>query len=107
LRLVEHVCDRVAVMYLGRIVEHAPAAALYRRPLHPYTQALLASTPSLEPGRTTSSAVRGETPSATRPPAGCPFHPRCPVAVGECATKNPRLVEAEPEHRVACHLVGQ
>jgi len=105
LRLVEHVCDRVAVMYLGRIVEQASAERLYETPLHPYTRALLASTPSLEPGAPSEPAVSGEPPSPTRPPAGCPFHPRCPIAEADCARIGPRLEEVEAGHRVACHLV--
>jgi oligopeptide/dipeptide ABC transporter ATP-binding protein len=105
LRLVEHVCDRVAVMYLGRIVEQATAERLYERPRHPYTRALLASTPSLEPGAPTEPAVSGEPPSPTRPPAGCSFHPRCPIAEADCARIEPDLEEVEAGHRVACHLV--
>ena len=105
LRLVEHVCDRVAVMYLGRIVEQASAERLYESPRHPYTRALLASTPSLEPGAPTEPAVTGEPPSPTRPPAGCPFHPRCSIAEADCARKEPGLEEVETGHRVACHLV--
>ena len=105
LRLVEHVCDRVAVMYLGRIVEQAPAGELYGNPLHPYTRALLASTPSTEPGRPVPPALAGEPPSWTQPPSGCPFHPRCPEAVPDCSRNEPALVELEPGHEVACHLV--
>jgi oligopeptide/dipeptide ABC transporter ATP-binding protein len=107
LRLVEHVCDRVAVMYLGRIVEQALAKRLYHGPLHPYTRALLASTPSLEPGTPTEPAVAGEPPSPTRPPEGCPFHPRCPIAEAECRRVEPALVEEVAGHRVACHLAGK
>jgi oligopeptide/dipeptide ABC transporter ATP-binding protein len=107
LRLVEHICDRVAVMYLGRIVEQAPAAALYGEPLHPYTRALLASTPSTEPGAVAPPALAGEPPSQTAPPPGCPFHPRCPVAVEECRRMEPSLIEIRPQHRVACHLAGK
>jgi oligopeptide/dipeptide ABC transporter ATP-binding protein len=105
LRLVEHVCDRVAVMYLGRLVEQAPAMRLYETPRHPYTRALLASTPSLEPGAPTEPAVSGEPPSPTRPPAGCSFHPRCPIAEADCARIEPKLEEIEADHQVACHLV--
>ena len=93
--------------WLGRLVEEAPSSALYETPLHPYTQALLASTPSLDPGQPTPPAVSGEPPSPTRPPAGCPFHPRCPVAVAECASLEPEWVEVRPRHRVACHLVKE
>ena len=107
LRLVEHVADRVAVMYLGRVVEQAPAASLYARPLHPYTRVLLASTPSLEPGSDVRPpAVAGEPASPTAPPGGCSFHPRCPLAVPDCARIEPLLREVAPGHDVACHLVG-
>jgi oligopeptide/dipeptide ABC transporter ATP-binding protein len=105
LKLVERICHRVAVMYLGRIVEQAPADRLYEKPLHPYTRALLASTPSLEPGSPAPPALAGEPPSATHPPAGCPFHPRCPVAESECARGVPALLEVGEAHGVACHLV--
>jgi oligopeptide/dipeptide ABC transporter ATP-binding protein len=105
LRLVEQICDRVAVMYLGRIVEEAPAGRLYENPLHPYTQALLASTPGAVPGAATPAAVAGEPPSPAAPPGGCSFHPRCPVAEPVCSRLEPVLIEAEPGHRVACHRV--
>ena len=105
LRLVEQVCDRVAVMYLGGIVELAPADVLYREPRHPYTQALLASTPSGIPGAPAPPALRGEMPSPVDPPTGCTFHPRCPVAEPECARLAPRLLEIDRQHEVACHLV--
>ena len=104
LRLVERICDRVAVMYFGRVVEQATAAELYAKPLHPYTRALMASTPSMEPGTITPPALSGEPPSQTRPPAGCSFHPRCPVAVDECSRMEPQLLALGAEHRVACHL---
>jgi oligopeptide/dipeptide ABC transporter ATP-binding protein len=104
LRLVQHVCDRVAVMYLGKIVEEAPAAELYRTPGHPYTRALLASTPSARPGAPKPPAVTGEMPSPVDPPSGCTFHPRCPVAEPGCSQLAPRLLEIEGGHKVACHL---
>jgi oligopeptide/dipeptide ABC transporter ATP-binding protein len=104
LRLVQHVCDRVAVMYLGKIVEEASAAELYRTPRHPYTRALLASTPSARPGAPTPPAVTGEMPSPVDPPSGCTFHPRCPVAEPRCTQLAPPLLEIEGGHRVACHL---
>jgi oligopeptide/dipeptide ABC transporter ATP-binding protein len=104
LRVVEHVSDRVAVMYLGRIVEEAPAAELYREPLHPYTQALLASTPADRPGAPTPPALAGEPPSPTAPPPGCRFHPRCPVAEPVCSREDPRLLDAGGR-MVACHRV--
>jgi oligopeptide/dipeptide ABC transporter ATP-binding protein len=105
LRLVERICRRVAVMYLGRIVEQGPAGELYSRPLHPYTQALLASTPATEPGTPTPPALVGEPPSPIDPPPGCPFHPRCPIAEPECARQTPPLLPISGRHKVACHLV--
>jgi oligopeptide/dipeptide ABC transporter ATP-binding protein len=108
LRLVEHICDRVVVMYLGRIVEEGPAAEVYREALHPYTKALLASTPALRPGEPTPPAVTGESPSATNPPSGCRFHPRCPVAVDECSRSVPALLDVGgPARRAACHLIAR
>jgi oligopeptide/dipeptide ABC transporter ATP-binding protein len=106
LRLVEQICDRVAVMYLGRIVEEAPSEELYRSPQHPYTKALLASTPSTRPGRPTPPALQGEPASSSSPPAGCPFHPRCPVAEPDCSRIEPRLLAIGESQKVACHLVG-
>jgi oligopeptide/dipeptide ABC transporter ATP-binding protein len=105
LRLVQHLSDRVAVMYMGNIVEEAPAAELYREPLHPYTRALLAATPSLVPGHRRDPVASGEPPSATNPPPGCRFHPRCPVALPLCSKVVPPLLPAGPGRRVACHLV--
>jgi len=105
LRVVEHISDRVAVMYLGQIVEEAPAAELYREPLHPYTKALLASTPAPRPGPPAPLAVTGEPPSPTQPPAGCRFHPRCPVVLPVCSRVEPALLSASEGRKVACHLV--
>jgi oligopeptide/dipeptide ABC transporter ATP-binding protein len=105
LRLVEQVCDRVAVMYLGRIVEQAPADELYSDPWHPYTRALLASTPTQRPGSVTAPAIAGEPPSQTAPPAGCSFHPRCPLAEARCSRIEPPLRGPAGGHSVACHLV--
>jgi len=106
LRLVEHLCDRVAVMYLGRIVEEGPAREIYASPQHPYTRALLASTPSLTPGAAPPAPLAGEPASPTSPPSGCTFHPRCPIAEGRCAEEAPNLIPRSPKHRVACHLAG-
>jgi len=97
LRLVEHVSDRVAVMYAGEIVEMAPVGALYRDPLHPYTRALLAAAPALDPARRDRSLpLAGEPPDPARRPAGCAFHPRCPEAIPECA----RIVPLWEEKRI-------
>ena len=104
LRIVRHIADRVAVMYLGRIVEIGDKQTVYARPLHPYTEALLAAVPVARPGRPRRrAAVQGEIPSALNPPSGCPFHPRCPKAVDRCRIEVPalRLVEGR---EVACHL---
>jgi len=105
LAVVEYFCDRVAVMYLGRIVEEADAEELYRNPVHPYTKELLAAIPEPDPAkRMTEKAVRGETPSPVNPPSGCAFHPRCPIAKDQCRREAPELqpVDGNPRHRVAC-----
>jgi oligopeptide transport system ATP-binding protein len=106
LKIVEHVSHRVAVMYLGRIVEQAHAADLYREPLHPYTRALMSAVPSLDPKhRKLRVLLEGDMPSAIDPPPGCAFHPRCPRAEkGKCNVDMPLLAELEKGsgHRVAC-----
>jgi oligopeptide/dipeptide ABC transporter ATP-binding protein len=103
LHLVEFIADRVAVMYLGRIVETAPAAALYRNPLHPYTQALLAASPSIDPdSRADQAVLTGELPSPLAPPPGCHFHPRCPFAISRCRTEAPPLLSLAPGHETRC-----
>ena len=106
LAVVSHVADRVAVMYLGRIVETAPREALFFGARHPYTQALLAAVPEPVPGRRRARHVaRGDVPSPARPPSGCHFHPRCPLAVEACAREAPAPRQVAPGHSVACHLV--
>jgi oligopeptide/dipeptide ABC transporter ATP-binding protein len=108
LRLVHHLSDRVAVMYLGQIVELADRDAVYRDPLHPYTQALLSAVPRLEPGATRPRLfVEGEPPSPTHPPAGCRFHPRCPKRFDRCGTQPPALKPARDGRLVACHLYDE
>ena len=103
LSVVRHVCDRVAIMYLGRVVELAPAADLYAAPQHPYTKALLASVPTLGTGRADFQPIKGEIPSPLSPPSGCAFHPRCPFAGPRCKAEVPRLGKT-PTGQVACHL---
>jgi oligopeptide transport system ATP-binding protein len=107
LAVVRHISDRIAVMYLGRIVEIASRDDLYKRPLHPYTEALLAAVPVADPeveARRPRVIVKGEVPSALRPPPGCRFHPRCPKAMAVCRTVDPPLAELGPGRAVACHL---
>ncbi len=105
LRLVRHFADRIAVLYLGRVVERGPAAEVLREPLHPYTRALRASVPAGRPGEPTEPAVTGEPPSALAIPSGCRFHPRCPFAVAACSRIEPMLLPADGGREVACHLV--
>jgi oligopeptide transport system ATP-binding protein len=108
LSVVRHLCHRVAVMYLGKIVELADCDELYNNPIHPYTQALLAAVPVPDPEVEKTRAhqiVKGEVPSPINPPSGCVFHPRCPLAVGECARTVPQFRELRPGHWVACAVV--
>jgi oligopeptide transport system ATP-binding protein len=108
LAVVEHISDRVAVMYLGRIVELASALDLYAKPLHPYTRALLSAIPVAEPARKKDRIVlTGDVPSPARPPSGCPFHPRCFMAKDRCKTDVPPLRELAPGHLSACHFAEE
>lgn len=104
LGVVEHISDRVAVMYLGRIVELARTEDIFSSPNHPYTQALLAEVPRLEAKKKSFSALKGEIPSPLSPPPGCHFHPRCPFAFDRCKIDRPALKEIAPGRFSACHL---
>jgi peptide/nickel transport system ATP-binding protein len=106
LGVVEHITDRVAIMYLGRIVEIAPTEQLFAEPNHPYTQALLASVPRLD-GPQDFKPITGEVPSPINPPPGCPFHPRCPHAMARCREVMPELRPIAPGRSAACHLNEQ
>ncbi|HCF99760.1 MAG TPA: ABC transporter ATP-binding protein [Chloroflexi bacterium] len=104
LNAVSHVADRIAVMYLGQIVEMGPTRDVFARPLHPYTKALLAAIPKADGSGTLPEAPRGEVPDPARPPSGCRFHPRCPVAFERCPVDRPSLIAQTSGRKVACWL---
>jgi peptide/nickel transport system ATP-binding protein len=104
LGVVRHLSDRVVIMYLGRVVEAAPAAELFKGPNHPYAQALLANVPTLASRHKRFAPLKGEIPSPLNPPPGCHFHPRCPMAGPRCKAERPTLREIAPGHVSACHL---
>jgi oligopeptide/dipeptide ABC transporter ATP-binding protein len=106
LAVVKHVSDRVAIMYLGRIVESAASESIYRQALHPYTRSLIAAIPVPDPHRHVQREVlRGDVPSPIKPPSGCSFHPRCPLAEPRCAQIAPALEDSGADHLAACHLI--
>lgn len=107
LGVVRYISDRIAVMYLGRIVEIGTTDQVFENPQHPYTQALLSAIPRPDPRRrTTRVPLEGEVPSPTNPPSGCPFHTRCPVVEARCRTERPPEADVAPGHMAACHLVN-
>lgn len=107
LATAKYVCNAIAIMYLGQIVESGPSPEIFRNPLHPYTVALLSAIPVPDPkARKERMIPRGEIPSPINPPSGCRFHPRCPFVMEVCRRKEPKLVEVSPGHLAACHLAG-
>jgi oligopeptide transport system ATP-binding protein len=107
LSVVEHISDRVAVMYLGRVVEVATSEELYANPLHPYTEALLSAVPIPDPKiKRKRIVLQGDVPNPIRPPSGCHFHTRCPIAEARCKTDVPVLKSVGGRHQVSCHLRG-
>ena len=107
LAVVQHMSDRIGVMYLGKLVEIASNEELYEHPLHPYTSALLSAIPSLEGEASSETVLAGEVPSPLHPPQGCRFHPRCPYAMRVCLEVEPNFREVAGGHQVACHLFGE
>jgi peptide/nickel transport system ATP-binding protein len=108
LAVVRHISDRIVVLYLGRVVETAPAAELFRMPLHPYTASLISAVPTLDTMASTQRIIlSGEVPSAIDPPSGCYFRTRCPAAAPCCAVETPALAQVADGHRVACHFPGK
>jgi oligopeptide/dipeptide ABC transporter, ATP-binding protein, C-terminal domain len=108
LGVVKHICDRVAVMYVGKLVEMSTTEELYRTPKHPYTAALMSAVPVADPRiKTGSVELKGEVPSPANPPSGCYFHPRCDYAVDVCRTELPAFREITPNHFVACHRADE
>src|SRR5208337_4832282 len=105
LAVAKYMCNKIAVMYLGKVMEYGKTEDLFKNPLHPYTQALLAAVPIPDPRKRSEKKIpSGEIPSALNPPSGCVFHPRCSRVFGRCSSEVPQMLEYESGHFVACHL---
>jgi len=104
LSVIAQTCDRVAIMYAGKIVEQADVTSIFQRPIHPYTKALIGSFPSIRGSKRSLMSIPGAPPNLLNPPTGCRFHPRCPCSTPICRKEEPMLIEAENGHLVACHL---
>lgn len=102
LSVVKHISDVIGVMYLGHMVEIANSTELYKNPKHPYTKALISSIPQFNKSKGNRIILKGELPSPSNPPKGCPFHTRCPIAQAKCREERPKLEEIKPNHHVAC-----
>jgi oligopeptide/dipeptide ABC transporter ATP-binding protein len=108
LSVIEHLSDRIAIMYLGRVVETGPSVELFNKPRHPYTEALLSSTPDVDPTKQKEQTIlEGDVPSPADPPSGCYFHTRCPLAFDRCPKEKPEPVQVSEDHWAACHLVSE
>ena len=107
LGVVEHIADRILVMYLGRIVESGPAEAIFDAPAHPYTRALIEGVPRLDRRRMRYEPIEGDIPSPVDPPPGCHFHPRCPFVAPRCRAERPALRDVAPGRRAACHRIEE
>ncbi len=108
LAVVKHISDRVAIMYLGKVVETADAEAIYRQPRHPYTQLADFRHPRAGPAPQGAAAVlTGDVPSPINPPSGCHFHPRCPEVMAQCSTDAPEMIAVDSDHYSACHLASK
>ncbi len=108
LSVVKHVSDRVAVMYVGKIVEVAPTSELFHQPRHPYTEALLSAVPKPDPRlRSQRIILEGDVADPANPPSGCYFHPRCRYAIERCRSESPQLLEISPNHHVSCHRAAE
>jgi len=107
LSIIAETCEKTAIMYAGRIVEYGNVVGIFKQPLHPYTQGLMAAFPSIRAARTKMASIPGQPPDLLNPPSGCRFHPRCPYAMEVCKEKSPELYEIDKDHFAACYLIAK